>query len=57
MNIQKCEILPVHTCVHNNIASIRVENEVKYLGILLSKNVIRREDVNISSRLSDMKKV
>lgn len=56
LNTKKCEILPIHTCVHNNIASIRVVNEVKYLGILLSKNAIRREDINISNRVLDMEK-
>lgn len=29
LNIKKCELLPIHTCSDSNIASIRVEPEVK----------------------------
>uniref|UniRef100_A0A3B3S9M5 Reverse transcriptase domain-containing protein n=1 Tax=Paramormyrops kingsleyae TaxID=1676925 RepID=A0A3B3S9M5_9TELE len=56
LNIKKCELLPIHTCSDFNIASIRVEPEVKYLGIVISKNMIRREDTNICSRIFDMKR-
>ena len=43
LNIKKCELLPIHTSEDSVIASIRVEPEVKYLGITLSKNLIRRK--------------
>lgn len=56
LNINKCELLPIHTCSDSNIASIRVELEVKYLGIVISKNMSRREDNNICNRIVDMKK-
>lgn len=56
LNIKKCELLPIHTSADSVIASIRVKSEVKYLGITLSTNLIRREDVNISNRITDMKK-
>uniref|UniRef100_A0A3P9JJZ9 Reverse transcriptase domain-containing protein n=1 Tax=Oryzias latipes TaxID=8090 RepID=A0A3P9JJZ9_ORYLA len=56
LNISKCEILPVHSCQHQTIEAIRVVHEVKYLGVLLSKNTLRREEVNITNRLFDMKK-
>ncbi len=55
LNIKKCELLPIHTCSDSSIASIRVESEIKYLGLLISKNLIRREDTNISNRILDMK--
>lgn len=56
LNIKKCQILPIHICVHRNIASIRVENDIKYLGILVSNNAIRREDVNIANCILGMEK-
>lgn len=49
LNIKKCELLPIHTCSDSSIASIRVESEVKYLGLLISKNLIKREDTNITT--------
>ncbi|KAL7883456.1 hypothetical protein SRHO_G00011140 [Serrasalmus rhombeus] len=37
-------------------ARSRVKSEVKYLGIIISGNLIRREEVNIKERLVEMKK-
>ncbi len=56
LNIKKCELFPIHTSSDSSIASIRVKSEVKYLGITITKNLIRREDINISKRILDMKK-
>ncbi len=56
LNIKKCELLPIHSSIDSNIASVKVVSEVKYLGIVLCKHVIRREDVNFSNCLIDMKK-
>lgn len=56
LNIKKCELLPIHSSSDSSIASIRVECEVKYLGLTISKNVIRGEDTNISNRIINMKK-
>lgn len=56
LNFKKCELFPIHTNSDSSIASIRVESEVKYLGLTISKNLIRREDTNISNRIMDMKK-
>lgn len=56
LNVKKCELLPIHSSTDSIISSIEVKTEVKYLGIVLSKNAIRREDVNFSNRLVDMKK-
>lgn len=56
LNIKKCELLPIHTNSDSSIASIRVESEVKYLGLTISKNLIRREDTNISNCIEDLKK-
>ncbi|KAF3851853.1 hypothetical protein F7725_005208 [Dissostichus mawsoni] len=56
LNLSKCELLPIHSCDDSTIDSIRVVPEVKYLGITFSKNYIRREDLNICNRITDMKK-
>jgi len=56
LNIEKCKLLPIHSSTDSIISSIKVKSEVKYLGIVLSKNAIRREDVNFSNRLIDAKK-
>lgn len=56
LNIKKCELLPIHECPDSTIEQINVVSEVKYLGITISKNLIRREDVNVSSHITDVKK-
>lgn len=56
LNIKKCELLPIHTCDESSIASIEVKSEVKYLGLTLSTNLIRREDINISNSIVNVKK-
>ena len=56
LNIKKCELLPIHSSTDSIISSIEVKAEVKYLGIVLPTYTIRREDVNFSNRLTDMKK-
>ncbi|XP_054865756.1 uncharacterized protein LOC129348729 [Amphiprion ocellaris] len=57
LNLRKCEILPVHHCNLKNIESIPVKNEVKYLGLIITKNGAERENANILPRLNDVKKV
>lgn len=53
LNLNKCELLPVHTSVDSTISNIKIVQEVKYLGITISKNPIRRQDVNIANRIID----
>ncbi len=55
LNIKKCVLLPIHSCPESSIASINVQTEVKYLGLTISKDVRRIEDVN-EKRVVDMKK-
>ncbi len=57
LNIKKCVLLPIHSCPESSIASINVQTEVKYLGLTISKDVRRIEDVNIEKRVVDMKKI
>lgn len=55
LNIKKCVLLPIHSCSEKSIASINVQNEVKYLGLTISKDV-RKIEVNFEKRVADMKK-
>ena len=41
LNVKKCELLPIHSSTDSIISSIEVKSEVKYLGIVLSKNAIK----------------
>ncbi|XP_024122537.1 uncharacterized protein LOC112143031 [Oryzias melastigma] len=56
LNIKKYEILPINSCQYQVIESIRVVNEVKYLGVLISKDLSKREEINITKKLTDMKR-
>lgn len=56
LNLRKCEILPVHNCRLKSIVSIPVKNEVKYLGLVITKNSADQENANIITRLNDVKK-
>ncbi len=46
LNIKKCVLRP-----ESSIASINVQTEVKYLGLTISKDVRRIEEVNIEKRV------
>lgn len=39
LNLEKCELLPVHDCNLSVIRSIPVKTTVKYLGIQITKDV------------------
>lgn len=55
LNIKKCVLLPIHSCPENSIASINVQNEVQYLGLTISKDVCKIEEVNFEKRVADVK--
>ena len=38
------------------LLQLKVESEMKYLGMTITKNIIRREDINISNCIAHMKK-
>uniref|UniRef100_A0A3B3HKX7 Reverse transcriptase domain-containing protein n=1 Tax=Oryzias latipes TaxID=8090 RepID=A0A3B3HKX7_ORYLA len=56
LNLKKCEILPIHTCNQSIIENIPVKSEVKYLGLIITKNSNDRESVNITPRLKTIQK-
>lgn len=56
LNLKKCELLAVHNSDLSVKANIPVKNEVKYLGLVITKNWLAREDLNISPRLKVIQK-
>lgn len=57
LNLRKCELLAVHGSNLNSIANIPIKNEVKYLGLVITKNVHDRQDLNITPRVKTVQKV
>lgn len=57
LNLRKCELLVVHGSNLNSIANIPVKNKVKYLGLVITKNVHDGEDLNITPRVKTVQKV
>ncbi len=51
LNIKKCVLLPIHSCPESSVASINVQTEGKSLGLTVSKDVRRIEEVNIEERV------
>ncbi len=49
LNLKKCELL-------DSIANIPVKNEVKYLGLMITKNKQNREDLNVTPGLNAVHK-
>ncbi len=57
LNFKKCELFPLFSCNEENIESISVKFEVKYLGLKMFKEIHTRELVNIEERIDSMKKL
>lgn len=51
LNIRKCEILAVHTTAINSIGNIPVKEQVKYLGVVIMKNLNNRDDLNFTPKV------
>ncbi|KAI2647901.1 LINE-1 retrotransposable element ORF2 protein [Labeo rohita] len=56
LNLKKCEILPLYNCIEKDLEMITVKNDVKYLGIHLSKNLATRESKNITEKIEEVKR-
>ncbi len=51
LNMSKCEIMSLHKCDDSLFEGIPVKDTIKYLGILLTKNLVDRQQLNFSSRI------
>lgn len=57
LNLKKCEILPLYDCIDKELASIPIKNDIKYLGIHLSKNMEVRESKNVKEKFEEISKI
>lgn len=48
--MSKCELLSLHDLQESLIENVPIKDSVKYLGILVTKNLIAREHLNFSNR-------
>lgn len=47
LNLNKCELMPIHQCQLTEAYNIPIKSAVKYLGIYISKDSIEREYMNL----------
>lgn len=52
LNLKKCELMALHEHPNSDLHGIPVKTEVKYLGIILSKDWKRRELLNIENNIT-----
>lgn len=45
LNIRKCELLAIHDCQPGSFLNIAIKTDIKYLGIIISKNTNKREKI------------
>lgn len=57
LNIRKCELLTIHDCKPSISLNITVKTEIKYLGIIISKNTNNRENLNFEHITQKSKKI
>lgn len=49
LNINKCELMAIKECSSGSISNIHVKNEVRYLGVIMTKNQQRRTCLNLDA--------
>lgn len=47
INLNKCELMPVHQCQLTEANNIPIKSKVKYLGMLISKDSSENELMNV----------
>ena len=55
--VSTCELLPIHNYDDTFIDNIPIKTTVKYLGILTTKNVIARQQLNFSGKTRKTKDI
>lgn len=50
LNLKKCEILSLRSCAEPHKNSIPVKTELKYLGLTISKDRVKRQQLNIEGK-------
>ena len=57
LNLNKYEILTLHDCHLQSLYNIKIKEEVKYLGIIISKEKTATENMNICNNLDKCKSI
>lgn len=57
LNVNKCEILTLHDYHLNSLYDIKIKKEVKYLGIIISKNKTITENMNVCNNVDKCKSI
>jgi len=47
MNLNKCELMSIHHCHLTEAYNIPIKSKVKYSGMLISKNSVENENMNV----------
>ena len=56
LNLDKCELKSIHSCSDSSLYNIPVKNEIKYLGIWMTKCAEDSEKKNIQNTIDKCKK-
>ena len=57
LNLNKCEILTLHDCHLQSLYNMKIKQEVKYLGIVISKDNTTTEKMNIWNNVDKCKSI
>lgn len=57
LNLKKCELMAIHNHTETQLFNIPVKNEVKYLGVVISKDPKDREKANLMDNLIKSQKI
>lgn len=55
LNLNKCEIMPLHECPLQSICNIVIKSEVKYLGIVICKDRTVSHQKNVKNNIDKCK--
>lgn len=46
LNVKKCELMASHNCALKEAEGIPVKDNVKYLGVIITKDLVNRQNLN-----------
>lgn len=57
LNLKKCELIAIHDHPLIDLYEIPVKNQVKYLGVVITKDLKTREELNIETEIKKSKSI